>query len=324
MNEQLLKDFKHFEYTTADRVDMIEQLLKKGYSEKEIIDTYNAYSFRKTYNGQLLLGILMILLAGLMAYSINSTLGSFQYEFNSSGDFFRLNEWVLKPFLMWCFIILGINMLVNRGYFSKNVKTLMICFCSLLIVSAITANSVLTLFSGVCGLVLSIVLKKPENKILSEPEMLLASVKYNQPVKKKALKQINVKHWKGSGIFIILILLTILYLNSTIHIIGRESNETGLLALTQSFEPTAFEMILSNGLRVLYLGCFLTAILVNINIHKFKYVLAGLMVIALVHIVLGLIHQNFQISIIPSLILIGSGLITFYHRNIFIGKKARS
>ncbi len=312
MSEEIIKDLKHFEYVTSDKYEVVEELLKKGYEEKEIIDAFDSYPFKTSWNGNALVGILMIVLAIFIGVSIKSTLGSFDYELDSSGDFFRLNEWVLKPLLLISLLIIGINILINRGLFNKNLKKTMIVLFILFMASSIGSNSPLSLLFGAIGIALMITLKKKQIAALSPAQLILNSIDVKTPSKKEVLAFLNMKNWHGSTLFVFLLLSFVLLISSPIDVSKEMTDGGGLMSLSRTFELTTLDAILLATVKVLFLGSLVTAILVSIHLKKFRYVLMGTILFAVIHIILSVMHRNFQTSIIPSLLLCVSGLYALF------------
>ncbi len=325
MNEQLQKDLKHFEYVTKDRFEMVEELLKKGYDEKEVIDAYNDYSFKPVWNGNALIGILMICLAICIGISITSTLGSFRYELDSTGDFLRLNEWVLKPLLSLVLLATGVNILINRGFFNKRLKMTMIVIFVLFIISSMGSNTPISLLFGAIGIVLFITLRIKKRAQVSEGELVVNTIKSSPAFKSDILKTMSIKSWNGSTLFVFLFLAFIVLLSSSIDISRpiASGSSGGLLSFSQMPELSTLDQILSIGLRILYFGSFATAMLVNINLKKFKWVVLGLVGFAILYIVLCVFHRNMQMSIIPSLLIVFAGLFTLYTHSLLPKKQAK-
>jgi len=309
MNEQLIKDIKHFEYKTNDKYELMENLLKKGYSEKEIIEEFDNFSFKPTWMGSLL-GVLMIILAIAFIYSSRSTFGSFHYRFRSSGDFFRLSEWVLKPFLIVSLLFIGINTTVNFGNINKTVKRIMILAFTIELFLSSSYNSVLSLILALIGIIIFSFYSIPKDKNFSTAKALIYAVKNNR--KKSVLKEIRLKEanvWKGSAIAIFLILAFILFLNSPIQLTSKITRQFG----SHSYYKVDLKLIdevLIFWLKFMALITFITAILLNINYNKFKISLYILMGFSFLFMLTTFFHQNFQEAIYPAILILISGIIT--------------
>ena len=185
--QDIIKEIKHFEYTTGNKYEVVESLIKKNYTEEEIIKGFNDYKFKNNWNGNIL-GIFMIVLSIFIAISIQSTFGSFNYEFDSRGDFIRLNEWVLKTILYFSFTFIGINILINRGFCNKQSKIIMIVSYSLFLLTSISSHNAFPLLYVPTGIILFSILKISNPSELSNGELILNAVK-NGTDKKQALKK---------------------------------------------------------------------------------------------------------------------------------------
>lgn len=311
------KDLKHFEYTTDSKYEIVEALLKKEYPESDIIDAFNNYTFKPKWNGNLLGGV-FIILAICFAFNIKATFGSFDYEFDSAGDFFRLNEWVLKPFLILSLFYIGINALVNKGFVTKNTRLIMLFILSFFMISSITANSPYSLLLGLISLICFAAYKT--NPKITDITALIDAVKLGKEPKKSILHNNDTagKTWKGSSIFIFILLAFCLLLNSPIDVSAKFSGSF-LNFNYDLFKDslTPLDKALRSGLKTLLAASFISSILFNINIKKFKYVLLLLMALSLVYIIICVIHPNFQKSIFPALVIIISGVITITQHNLF-------
>jgi len=310
MNEQLLKDIKHFEYVTKNRYEVMKKLLEKGYSENELIEQFNKYSFKSDWNGNLL-GFLMIGLAIFIGFTLKSVLGNFNYQFDSSGDFSRLNEWVFKPFLILTLVFIGINTVINKGYINKNVKLIMIIVFSVFLITSVASNSTLSFLFGIIGILIFSLYKTSSKINNSIAELIIIEIQSGGENQKSVLRKINEnnrKKWNGSSIFIFLLLSFCLYLNSPIDvttvIVNQTENSTSYRSSIQNID-----IFLFYGLKTLLVLSFLVSVFLNINIKKFKILLFVIMFLAGIYILATLLHSKFQVSIIPSLIIIITGIV---------------
>ncbi|QXP60839.1 hypothetical protein [Olleya sp. HaHaR_3_96] len=311
MNEQLLKDIKHFEYVTKNRYEIMENLLKKGYSENEIKTEFDNYAFKSEWRGTIL-GVIMVALAIFIGFSIKGTFGSFNYRFRSSGDIFRLNEWVFKPFLMITLLFIGTNTIINRGYINKHVKTIIIILFVLFLMTSMTANSPVSLLFAIIGIITFSLYKIASDTPFSSAQLLINAIKSGQENPKSILKKIkenDVKRWKGSSVIIFLLLAFCLLLNSPIditrEIASQTQNSTSYRSNIQNIDH-----ILLYGIKTLLTLSFVVSIFLSINLKKFKILLFAIIIIALAYTVTTFFHSNPQVSIYPALIIVISGSVT--------------
>ncbi len=320
-NEQLQKDIKHFEYVTKDKFEVMQNLLNKGYNEADIIEEFDSYHFKSEWHGNIL-GFFMIGLAILIVFNIQSTFGSFSYRFNSQGDFFRLNEWVFKPFLILALLFTGINTIINKGFINKNLKLAMIVIFSLFLITSLISNSPLSLLIAVIGIILFSLYKIVNANEFSSAQMLINEIKNGNKNSKKVLKKISIyekKVWNGSSVFLFLLLSFCLFLNSPIEItreiITQTENSTSYKASLQNID-----IILFYGNHILLVLSFIMSVLLNINLKKFRKLLFGIMVLSAIYIITAFFHSNFQVSIFPALIIIIAGIIAVTKHDLLLSK----
>ena len=309
-NEQLIKDIKHFEYTTKDRYEVMQNLLKKEYNQSEIIKEFDNYQFKSEWNGNIL-GFFMIGLAIWIGFSIKSTFGSFNYEFDSSGDFFRLNEWVFKPFLILALLFTGINASINKGFINKNTRLTLLIALVLFIVISISSNSPMSALAGIIGIVIYSLYKTATKESVSSAEIIINSIRRGANDHKVILKKViavDGKDWKGSSIFLFLLLAFCLLLNSPIDMTREITYQT---ANSTSYRPAlqSIDTILVYGLKTLLLSSLIVSLFLSINYKKFRLLLFTLMGLSVIYIVATIFHSNFQVSIFPPLLIILSGAI---------------
>lgn len=310
MNEDIIKDIKHFEYVTKNRYEVMEKLLEKNYPENDLITEFDNYQFKKEWNGNIL-GFLMICLAVFIGFNIESTFGSFDYEFDSSGDFYRLNEWVFKPFLILSLMFSGINSIIDRGYLNKNLKLIMILAFTFFIITSFASNSAMSLLIGIIGFIIFVIYKTPSESNISNSRIIIDDIQARNRNQKSILRKINSREgkiWKGSSIFVFLLLAFSLFLNSPIDLTREIVNKTG----NSTYYKTSLEnidVILLYGLKTLLGLSFFIAIFLNINLRKFKILLFLIVAICLIYIIATFFHSNFQNSIFPALIIAISGII---------------
>jgi len=301
-NKQLIIDIKDLECTTQNKYSLYEGLIKKGHSEIEIKNATKTYNFKKIWNGNIIFGLIFIFIAVLLIFTMNSYM-RFEYEFDSSVDFYRLNESILKPFLIISLLIIGINIFINKGFFSESLRILMLFFSISFLISTIISGSLhYSILIPIVGLILiisfSIIKLKKSN--FTDEELILNNIKHKKKTRKEILALTSIKKWKGSSLFIFFLLSFILLLNSPIAL------ETKIDSISFFSKPilTKLESILISILKVLILGSLLVSILININFKKFRISVIILGSLSLSYVVLTFFHKNFQTSIIPCIIII--------------------
>lgn len=181
-NKQLIIDIKDLECTTQNKYSLYEGLIKKGYSEIEIKNATKTYNFKKIWNGNIIFGLIFIFIAVLLIFTMNSYM-RFEYEFDSSGDFYRLNESILKPFLIISLLIIGINIFINKGFFSESLRILMLFFSISFLISTIISgslnNSILIPIVGLI-LIISFSIIKLKKSNFTDEELILNNIKHKK------------------------------------------------------------------------------------------------------------------------------------------------
>lgn len=309
-NEKLNKDIKHFEFTTKDRYEVMQNLLKKDYNKSDIIKEFDKYPFKSEWNGNIL-GFLMVGLAVFIGFNIKSTFGSFNYHLNSSGDFFRLNEWIFKPFLILTLMFTGINSIINKGFINKNTRLTMLIVLGMFVITSITSNSPMSALAGIIGIVIYSLYKTSKKDSGSSAEIIINSIRRGSNDRKSILKKItdrDGKDWKGSSIFIFLLLTSCLLLNSPIDMTREITYQT---ANSTSYRPAlqTIDTILVYGIKTLLFSSLIVSIFLSINYKKFRFLLFTLIVLSSIYIIATIFHSNFQVSIYPALFIIISGSI---------------
>lgn len=320
-NEQLQKDIKHFEYVSKDKFEVMQNILKKGYTEADIIEEFDNYHFKSEWHGNIL-GVFMIGLAVFIGFNIQSTFGSFNYKFGSQGDFFRLNEWVYKPFLILALLFTGTNSIINKGFISKTLRLAMLTIFSIFFITSFIANSSLSLLTAVIGILIFSLYKTSVENEFSTAQMLINEIKNGNQNRKAILKKISAnerKEWKGSSVFLFLLLAFCLFFNSPIDGTHEIVNQT---EYGTSYRPTiqGIDLILYYGLKTLVGLSFLVSIFLNINLKRFRKLLFGIMVLSAAYVITAFFHTNFQVSIFPALIIIIAEIIAVNRHGLLLSK----
>lgn len=298
-NGKLKDALKHYDYVSQNRYQVMSKLLSDGYPESEIIEEFDNYTFKPKWKGSPL-GIVMILLAVAIYFSMIETFGMFNYSLNSSGDFIRLNEWVMKPFVLLSVLFVGINVTTNKGYINKWVKIIMILVLSLMLIVSLRSMSPFSGLISIIGIVIFAVYKMPTVKYKSDASTIIESIRNGGMNSVKILKTIvanDCKPWKGTAFFIGLLLSLCLLVISPVDLSTEFVRRSYVVQELQTID-----LVLGYCLYGLIAMNFIGAILVNINVRKFRWYLVILSLFSLFTIIIGLIHPNFQISIIPALI----------------------
>ena len=315
----ILKDLKHLEYISKNKPDIVSGLIDKGYNDDEIIKELDNYEFKNNWNGNYF-GFILLAISGVLLYFIKPVRGFFEYKFSSSGDFLKLNELVLKPFLALLLIFIGINIIINRGYVNRNLKLISIAFLLFFCFSILRAGTInsnpLTIIASIVAIVTLLSFKLNSSK-KSDGEVLLNYIK-SEKSNKNALKQIFYKKWKGSSIFVFLLLSFILFIITSISIDYNDPEKMHIPVLLR--KPSSFENILLITSKILLFGSFICALLMNINYKMFKFALIGLMVISAGHIIASFTHIDFQPTIYPALMILLSGTFKLLTKNTFANK----
>ncbi len=320
-NEQLIKDIKHFEYVTKNKYEIMENLLKKGYPESQIIEEFDNYSFKSDWKGNIL-GFFMIGLAVLIGFSVKSTFGSFNYEFDSRGDFLRLSEWVFKPFLILSLFFTGVNSIINKGFINKNTRLIMIIAFILFFIICVASVSHLSSLFGVLGIIIFSLYKTSIKNNFSSSKILIESIKNGNVNQKSILRKISVndgEKWKGSSVFLFLLLAFSFFINSPIDLTREIVSQIGS-SIDYKVSLQTIDIILIYGLKTLIILSFLISIFLAINLNKFKVLLFGIMLLSGIYSIITFFHSNFQTSIFPALLIVLAGIITINQKKLFTNK----
>lgn len=298
-NPTLTAEVEQLVQAGFSKQEIIGILINKGHSDQEITNALTRYPFRE---GGSVIGIIMIVMAVIVGFTIKSTFGSFQYEFDSSGDFYRLNEWVIKPFLSLALLFAGINLVRSRNNVNKSVKIFMIVAFSIFVIVSGMVNAAFPLLLGIGGIVLFSITKVPVFTTPESTASLVKSTREFKPVNPDVLKQTDGEPWKGSAVYLPIFLFFILLISSPIEATPNENSFSSGYATAEEIlsRVSKFDLTLVWFMKVLWLGTLVTGILMSINVAKYRYALIGLTAVALVHTVLVLFHPVFQSSIIPA------------------------
>ena len=290
----IISDLKYKKYNTT-RIAL--ELLKKGYSEKEIKIALLENKLKRKNNNQII-AIILIVIGVLANFYTESTYinNFFRFDFFSQADFMLFNERILKPTITISMIFLGINLLIERTRINKFLKYTLII---LLIIFGLTITSYYSILAILfCGISLLVI------TLLELPE------KIKTPELQKIFPEFN-RNWNGTAGYTFLVLGIVLVYSSEISFKYIETGEKTLKASLGFIDHFILQLKPIFGILGL-----LTALLMSISLNKFKialYILAGFTVI---FILACLLHSEFQNLIYGcSIILITSILIYFTHRN---------
>lgn len=314
-NSELLKTISQLDRAGLDKTEIIETLISNGHSDQEIIDGINSHPFRVGGN---VIGIFIIIMAVVVGASIKSTFGSFRYEFDSSGDFVRLNEWLLKPFLTVALLCAGINLVRSRNNVNFTMKvSLIVVFAIFTLVSAM-ANSSFPFFCGVVGIVLLAITRVPVLSTAEGTALLVKNLRAGTPPDENILKQTGGEPWRGSAVFLPLLFFGVLFINSPIMMqMAQTPNPYRYQSVEEIMsQVSTLDLALVWLLKALILATIVTGILMSINMFKYRHALMALTVLAFVHAVIVLFSSSFQSSFIPATGVVITAALFIWSKNL--------
>jgi hypothetical protein len=313
--KQVSKDIKHLESIYTNRVEIMERLLSKGYSEDELIIEFDRYPF-KTIWSQNIWGVLMIGLAIFMVHNITYTSGNWEYNFGGIGDFARLNNYVLTRFLILSLLITGVNSLINNGYINKNAKSFLIGMSVLFSFVALARSSILPMISGVICTLFFSMLKVSMEKNTSNAKVIIdlinSGVRNRIEIMKSPRLNWEIK-WNNSSTFLLFLMAFCLLLNTPLEYNLVEIKKIGNRTNYRN-DIQIIDKILEYGKELLIGLSLLLSILSNIDTQKFRVFFLGGVMFSSLYIIVALFHTNFQNVIYPALIMIAGGVYIIWKR----------
>ena len=215
-------------YAGLNRIDVITSLHSKGHSKQEIEQKLETLELDKDAWQGSFIGLAFIVLA-VVLLATGREVNPFEFKFTSKGDIFRFNEWVMKPFIAFNFIVLGIQLVKNRERFPFKLK--MFYIVTLVVHGFLSAinNSVLGILLALTGVVLLVFVKEQSRKAAADAKVDLNDLGKNDFDKMHAMILRNVPYdhiqdillfnsWRGSALFVLYLLATILFFSDTISI----------------------------------------------------------------------------------------------------------
>lgn len=275
---------------------LVRSLLNQGFTKPEILDAFkdNLLKIKKRGNN---IGTIYVVYSLILLFFIHGTIGSFRYEFSGAADFYRLNEWMLKPFLSVSFLLVGTGLLINKGFYDQVIKYFLLGFCLLFAITGVIGNSLDSLVLSILGAIILLFTKiYPERKI-SDEEYLFKAIE-NEDNIINVSRQLESKNWEGSYLALILLFCAVLLMSSLLKI-------TALSAQDQSFFN--LDKILGIIFRLLLIGLVISGIF--LHFRKNKLIVKGVIVASCIYIILSLFSEYFQPSIFPCIIVIIFGTI---------------
>ncbi len=302
--EQILKDIKHYENVNRNLPKTIEGLLAKEYTEIEIINGIKNYKF-KNKNQNRIIGLILIIIGVIMfMYFIPTFVNNgFYYELSSMGDFFRLNERIIKYGLSLSLILTGVLIIFNKNFTNKLVKVSLLIISIIFTLFITTYHSYIAYITGILAVIL-----------LSQ---IILPGKTNNPKVLEILSN-NFNIWKGSIIYIPILMCLALLWWTPIEFVFLDNGNGGSTANLKFLDYT----LMYSKTIIIYLS-LITAILLSINKYKFKILPYVLSSICLIFCIISLFHTNFQKALIPSLIICIVCIITILKNKLLLTKSKK-
>jgi len=290
-----------------DRYQIVQSLVRKGYAEQEIVEALDGYQFNTIYKGNWL-GILFLGLGGFCIYAIKSTFGDFDFEFDSTGDYYRFNEWVMKPYLILLCAFTGILLLVNRFNCNKAMKYGLLASFLVALFTSFMGNSLSTLLIAALGLICTLMVRTFKLSTDSDGQRLYEAVRLNRPPS-KILRSLGNSGWKGSALFIPLLLNFIFALNTPI----RTSREFMMAMMRKEdvMKPPFLDDFLLTHSWWLLTSSVLLAGLLAIDYKRFSFLMKVFAMLHLIYAIFLFSSGQKQLALIPCIFFMVLTAITF-------------
>ena len=288
-------------YKKYDKIRIAQELLRLKYSPEEIKVALKK-SKVKHKNINFILAICLIILGIIANFYTRSTYinNFFRFDFFSTADFMLFNERILKPTLSVSFIILGINLLINKVNISKNLKIVLYALLTIFTLFITAYISIISAIFSLLSLFLVWSIELPQ--IVQNLEMVKIFPKLN-------------KNWKGSSVYVFIVLGSILIHSARIEFVFVSNGDN-----TSSASLGFVDYFLMYVQSILFYGGLLIALLLSLDFNRLKislFILAGLSTITLL---ISLFHANFQNIIYGNLIIILSAIVMLFRKS-KLGKK---
>ncbi len=296
----LIRDIKYQKFKHRNDYTVLKNLLKKGYTEEEILKEYENIPFKQEWHGHFI-GILMIAIALAFVFDIHSTFGFFNFHFRGRGDWFRFNEWVYKPFFILTFLLSGILVLIDRDYFSKTFKYLLFFMALFMGILSGSVNDRFAFALSLFAAILIFFYPLGKNETIS-PRQILEDIKNNEKHRllyEKVLKKRRRKKWKGTEAFVLFIFLWFLLYNGSISIQHNVPN---------------FWIKSLIYLRIIMLPLvFVTLLILMFKRTEAKYLLWSTGFLSLLSLFIAFISPGFHTIIYPYIFLAFLSFYLVYH-----------
>lgn len=289
-------------YEEKSRIELLQAFYLRGYDktaavEKLVMSRIPHEKWKGSVKGVTLicLGVCYILIA--------RSSGDFHFEIDSTGDLRRLNEWVLKPFILINFFLLGALLLKNRENFPFKLKVFYLVVIGLSGFFEALNNYLFNVLVAGAAFYAIFSIKEKSKKILMSSNANIADLEGSADEKAYMLIEkgfiaqdiediLMSNYWRGILIFPLFIAVSILFFSARIDSAGPFT--------TENYHQYVLTTRIIFGLFVLTLTA---GLLLGINeklVPKIaRFVLAGIFAVAACWIFL-----SFGFQIMGTLLLI--------------------
>lgn len=288
--EEISNIISDLHYKKYDKIRIAQELLRLEYTPDDINKTLNK-SKVKQKNINFTLAILLITVGILANFYTRSTYinNYFRFDFFSQADFMLFNERILKPTISISFIILGINLIINRVNINKNLKRILFLFIGVFTLFISSYISILpAIFSSIAFFIIWVI-ELPQKTQNLEME--------------KIFSYLN-KEWKGSSVYVFIVFGVILIYSAKIEFVYVPTGER-ISSISLGF----LDYFLIYSKTALLYGGLLTSLLLSLNFSKFKISLFIITGLAILTVISSLLHTNFQNIIYGCLIILISTIV---------------
>jgi membrane protein implicated in regulation of membrane protease activity len=223
-------------YEEKSRIEILKALYERGYSREAAIEKLLLARIPNGGWKGSIAGASLIALAVLYIVTSKTT-GSFNFSLNSSGDVLRLNEWVLKPFIIANFLLLGALLLIHRENFPFRLKTMYLVIIGLAGFFELLNNYAGAFLISAVAFVVVLRIKEFSRKIASSTNIDFSRLSSTDDEKAFTLIEngfqawdiesvLAMNYWKGNILFPVFLLTGVLFLSAPISIdYGADVNE---------------------------------------------------------------------------------------------------